>query len=274
MTQILNNLARLIQNYMWIAPLLSLAAGIITSFTPCSLSSVPMVIAYIGGSAGKNTKKAFRLSLTMAVGLAVTFLVFGSLASLIGHYMHEIGAWWYAFLGIVMILMALQIWGLIRLIPNHPHDYGKGEPHEEHGCECHDHRHHHEHEHVHPVGCGEAGGKCHCGPQVSRRGYLGALLAGMMSGAVASHCSTPVMIALLAMAAQSGNTVWGIFLLVMFAVGHSILLVAAGTSYSVVERWMYDPKYERISKILRTVMGVLILVIGIVMFYMAFSHEG
>lgn len=275
---ILNSLAELIQRYLWVAPILSLAAGIVTSFTPCSLSSVPMVIAYISGSAKKDTKKAFRLSLTMAAGLALTFLVFGSLASVLGHYMHEIGAWWYAFLGLVMILMALQIWGIIRVIPNHPHDYGKGEPHDKHGCECHDHQHHHEHEHghehKHPVDCEESGGKCHCGPKVSKKGYLGALLAGMMSGAVASHCSTPVMIALLAMAAQSDNALWGIFLLVMFAVGHSVLLVAAGTSYSVVERWMYDPKYEKISRTLRTIMGVLILLIGIVMLYMAFCYEG
>lgn len=275
---ILNSLAELIQRYLWVAPILSLAAGIVTSFTPCSLSSVPMVIAYISGSAKKDTKKAFRLSLTMAAGLALTFLVFGSLASVLGHYMHEIGAWWYAFLGLVMILMALQIWGIIRVIPNHPHDYGKGEPHDKHGCECHDHQHHHEHEHghehKHPVDCEESGGQCHCGPKVSKKGYLGALLAGMMSGAVASHCSTPVMIALLAMAAQSDNALWGIFLLVMFAVGHSVLLVAAGTSYSVVERWMYDPKYEKISRTLRTIMGVLILLIGIVMLYMAFCYEG
>ena len=73
---ILNSLAELIQRYLWVAPVLSLAAGIVTSFTPCSLSSVPMVIAYIGGSAKKDTKKAFRLSLTMAAGLALTFLVF------------------------------------------------------------------------------------------------------------------------------------------------------------------------------------------------------
>ena len=275
---ILNSLAELIQRYLWVAPVLSLAAGIITSFTPCSLSSVPMVIAYIGGSAKKDTKKAFRLSLTMAAGLALTFLVFGSLASVLGHYMHEIGAWWYGFLGLVMILMALQIWGVIRVIPNHPHDYGKGEAHDKHGCECHDHNHHHDHEHghqhKHPVDCEESGGQCHCGPKVSKKGYLGALLAGMMSGAVASHCSTPVMIALLAMAAQSENVLWSVFLLVMFAVGHSVLLVAAGTSYSVVERWMYDPKYEKISRILRTIMGVLILLIGIVLLYMAFCHEG
>ena len=50
MTQWLNTLANLIQQYIWLAPVLALVGGLVTSFTPCSLSSVPMVIAYIGGS--------------------------------------------------------------------------------------------------------------------------------------------------------------------------------------------------------------------------------
>ena len=37
---------------------------------------------------------------------------------------------------------------------------------------------------------------------------------------------------------------------------------------------MYDPKYEKISKTLRTVMGVLILLIGVAMIYLAMVHEG
>ena len=86
MTHWLNMIAEWIAEYMWVAPFLALAAGMITSLTPCSLSSVPMVIAYIGGSAKQDTKKAFRLSLLMAIGLAITFLVFGALASVIGHY--------------------------------------------------------------------------------------------------------------------------------------------------------------------------------------------
>ena len=136
MTHCLNTLANLIQQYIWLAPVLALLGGLVTSFTPCSLSSVPMVIAYIGGSAKNDTKKAFRLSLTMAGGLALTFLIFGSLASVLGHYLHEIGAWWYGILGTIMVLMALQIWGVIRILPNHPHDHGTGEGHGEHGCEC------------------------------------------------------------------------------------------------------------------------------------------
>ena len=31
------------------APLIALAAGIITAVTPCSLSQLPLVLAYVGG---------------------------------------------------------------------------------------------------------------------------------------------------------------------------------------------------------------------------------
>ncbi len=262
MTQWLTVLADMIQENVWLAPALALAAGFITSLTPCSLSSVPMVIAYVGGSAKKDTKKAFRISLVMAVGLGITFLIFGALASVVGHYMHEIGSIWYVILGIVMVVMSLQIWGVIKIIPNHPHDHGHGEEHEAHGCECHNHSHSHDHGHEHPVNCEESDGKCHCGPKVRKKGYLGALIAGMMSGAVASHCSTPVMIALLAMAAKNDSAVWGVLLLFLFSLGHSILIVIAGTSYSVIEGWMYNPQYKKVSAVLRTAMGVMILLIG------------
>ncbi len=271
MTQWLNMLAEMIRHNLWIAPVLCVAAGVITSFTPCSLSSIPMIIAYIGGSAKQDTKKAFRLSLTMAAGLSVTFIVFGSLASVIGHFMHEIGKWWYVFLGVVMVLMALQIWGVIHLIPEHFH-FGKkhGKEHE---------KEHTGHHHEADCDCGhDHGSDCGCGGEVQiagtgKRGYVGAFTAGILSGAFASHCATPVMIALLAIAAQSGSTLWGMFLLALYAVGHSFLLIAAGTSYSLVEKWMYDPRYAKISAALRRVMGAVILCIGFAMMYMAFFYE-
>ena len=231
MNEWLNSLAELITQYAWIAPVLSLAAGILTSFTPCSLSSVPMVIAYIGGTSGSNTKKAFRLSLTMAAGMALTFGAMGSVASVIGHFMHEAGTWWFTILGIIMVLMALQTWDVITIIP---------------------HAHHMQ--------------------KITRKGYAGAFLAGILSGLFASHCATPVMIALLAIAAQSGNTLWGIFLIAIYAIGHSILLVLAGTSYSLVESWMNNPRYEKISRWMRNGLGLIILLIGLGMIYMALGH--
>lgn len=233
MTQWLNSIAQMIQENMWIAPVLSFFAGILTSFTPCSLSSVPMAIAYIGGSAAEDKKKALKLSLTMALGMALTFGIFGSLASVLGHVLHEIGRWWFLILGVIMVLMALQIWNVIHVVPHH-HFHGK----------------------------------------IGKKGYAGALAAGVLSGVFASHCATPVMIALLAMAAQAGNALWGVFLLALYAIGHSVLLVLAGTSYGVVERWISDPKYAKVSDLLRKLLGVLILLMGIFLFVLVFSPEG
>ena len=112
MTEILENLSELITKSGWLAPLLALVAGILTSFTPCSLSSIPLVIGYVGGIGQRDTKRALWLSVTFAAGAAVTFTVLGVVASLAGRLMGTTASWWYIILGILMILMALQTWGI------------------------------------------------------------------------------------------------------------------------------------------------------------------
>lgn len=62
MTSLLQNISQLMLNNFWIAPLLALLAGVLTSFTPCSLSSIPLVIGYVGGAGAQDTKMALRLS--------------------------------------------------------------------------------------------------------------------------------------------------------------------------------------------------------------------
>jgi thiol:disulfide interchange protein len=79
MTDVLGALSDLMQTNMWLAPLLAFVAGVLTSFMPCSLSAIPLVIGYVGGTGQKSTQRAFRLSLTFAlsteqfgrIGLAV-----------------------------------------------------------------------------------------------------------------------------------------------------------------------------------------------------------
>jgi len=45
----LQTLSEILSQNLWIGLLISLAAGLLTSFTPCSLSSVPLIIGYVGG---------------------------------------------------------------------------------------------------------------------------------------------------------------------------------------------------------------------------------
>lgn len=217
----------MIADHSWLAPVLCILAGVVTSLTPCSLATVPSVLAYVGASSKADTGKALRLSLVMALGMAATFGIFGSVASAIGHAFHDAGHWWSILLGVLMILMALQIWDVIHLIP-----------------------------HVHMEG------------NPSLKGYTGAFLVGMLNGLFASHCATPVMIALLAMVARMGGSMpWAILLMALYAAGHSVLLVAAGTSYSAVERFLENPNYGKVGAFLKMLLGAVIFVIGILLFF-------
>mgnify|MGYP001007730447 FL=1 len=116
--QWLQSLSASISANIWLAPLLALVAGIITSFTPCALTSVPLVIGYVGGRGEQDTKKAFRLSVVFSIGMAVTFTILGTVASLLGRLMQGTGSWWYILLGALMLLMALQTWEIFNFIPS------------------------------------------------------------------------------------------------------------------------------------------------------------
>lgn len=229
MTEILESLSRIITGSGLLAPILALVAGILTSFTPCSLSSIPLIIGYVGGIGQRDTKQAFCLSLTFAAGAALTFTVLGAIASLAGHLMGTSASWWYIILGILMVLMALQTWGLFEIIPS-----------------------------------------SYLVSKNTKRGFIGALIAGILTGIFSSPCSTPVLIALLTIVAGKGSILWGIMLLLLYSIGHGILAVIAGTSVSFVQRLSSSENYGRSSTVLKVIMGALIMLIGFYMFYLGF----
>jgi len=228
-TPILEILSELITTYIWVAPILALVAGILTSLTPCSLSSIPLVIGYVGGTGQKDTKKAFRLSLTFAAGAALTFTSLGVSASIAGNLIGTSAKWWYILLGILMILMAFQTWGLYEIIPS-----------------------------------------SYLISRNTKKGYLGAFIAGILGGIFSSPCSTPVLIALLAIVAGKGSMLWGALLMLLYSIGHGILAIVAGTSIGFVKKLSASDKYGRASSTIKIIMGTLILFMGFYMFYLGF----
>lgn len=220
---------REILHNVWLAPLLALMAGVLTSFTPCSLSSIPLVIGYVGGYAGNDTKKAFKYSLVFCVGMAVTFTVLGTAASIVGKLVQGTGPWWFILLGILMALMALQMWEIVDIIP-----------------------------------------QSSAMSRNTKKGYIGAFLAGMLGGFFASPCATPVLVVVLAMVAQKGSPLWGILLLLFYSIGHSILLLVAGTSIGFVNQISSSQRFEKYNKIFKIALGSLILLLSFYMFYLGF----
>ena len=225
----LDSLSSMIGQTPWLAPLLALFAGVLTSVTPCALSNVPLVIGYVGGTGQKDTRRAFWLSLTFSAGTAVTFTVLGVVASAAGKLMGTSAGWWNILLGVLMVLMALQTWEVFQFIPS-----------------------------------------TYLTSRNTKKGYAGAMIAGILGGIFSSPCATPVLVVLLGLVARSGNVTWGILLLLCYSIGHSVLVLAAGTSIGFVRKITASPRYGRFSAALKIIMGTAILAIALYMFYLSF----
>lgn len=103
-----------------------------------------------------------------------------------------------------------------------------------------------------------------------KKGYFGALLMGILGGFFASPCATPVLIVLLALVANKASVLWGIFLLLIYAIGNSFLVITIGTSTGLVRKIKSSDKYNKFYNIAKNILGTIILLIGFYMFYLGF----
>ena len=225
----LQSLSELFRESVWLAPFLAFLAGVLTSFTPSSLSAIPLIVGYMGGTGQRSTKRAFGLSMIFVLGSAITFTILGAVASLAGGMISAAGNWWYLILGVLMVLMALQTFEVFTFIP-----------------------------------------ATYLVSKNKKRGWLGALVAGFLGGIFSSPCSTPMLVVLLAVVAGGGNLLWGIFLLLLYAIGNGTLAVVAGTSVGFVQKLSLSGSYGKVSRILQMITGVLILALGLYFLYLGF----
>ena len=88
MNEFLKSLAEAVADKLWLAPVIAIVSGVLTSLMPCSLSTIPLVIGFVGGQDlpqnGKSSRRALLLSILFAVGSTVTFCILGMLASALG----------------------------------------------------------------------------------------------------------------------------------------------------------------------------------------------
>lgn len=218
-----------LKNVTILAPIFALIGGILTSISPCSLASIPLVVGFMAGTGENDTKRAFKISLFFSLGMAITYTALGILAALLSKIFNQAGRFWYLFLGILLVLMALQTFEVINVIPSRI-----------------------------------------LTNKSKQKGYLGALLIGIMAGLFSSPCSTPILVTLLAIVAGKGSLIFGSMLLLLYSIGNSILIVIAGTSAGFVGKVMTNKSYGKISNIVRIVFGIIILLMGLYFLYIGF----
>ncbi|MEG2881404.1 MAG: cytochrome c biogenesis protein CcdA [Christensenella sp.] len=228
MNEFLTGLSQIITQNIWIGPLVALLAGVLTSFTPCSLSTFPLVIGYVSGNkSGRHS--ALIYSLLFCLGMTVTFTVLGAVLAVLGQYLSVMGSWWYIILGALMVFMALVMWNVIKIFPS-----------------------------------------CGVRPVTTKNGGLGAFLLGLLGGAFASPCVTPVLAAILAVISSGLNLGIGILMLITYSVGNSILIVAVGTGMGALNQIGASQKFAKAGKWIKGILGAVILALGLYLFYIGF----
>jgi cytochrome c biogenesis protein CcdA len=104
--------------------------------------------------------------------------------------------------------------------------------------------------------------------QPRARGLLGALLLGLLFGVVSAPCAAPILVVLLTYLAGSGSSVtWGGALLLTYALGHSVLILIAGTSMGAARALIENSKATRALELMRRGAGALIVLVGVYFAY-------
>ena len=221
-----DNLVRLVETNQWLAPLAVFLGGLLTAANPCVLAMVPLMMGYVAGSSTKpSVLRSFYLSLVFTIGLTITFSILFLLV-------------WAASSAVGNAMPALRnigpyIISAVFLLMG-----------------------------LHLLGVLAIRFPAPTGLKPAQRGFIGALLLGMLFGLVSLPCAGPILTAVLAVLPKVGLT-YGAILLACYSLGHCVLILAGGTSIGMVQRLSDSRGWSKSIGIARKMAGAIILFIGL-----------
>jgi thiol:disulfide interchange protein DsbD len=178
--------------------------GLLLAFTPCVLPMVPILSGLIVGQ-GKSvtTARAFSLSLTYVLGMAVTYTITGALFAAAGKQVQAVfqQPWIIMLFAALFVAMALSMFGLFTLqMPGFIQTR------------------------VAQLSNRQRGGS-----------FGGVAVMGMLSALIVTTCVGPVLVAALIVIGQTGDVLRGAAALFAMSLGMGVPLLIVGSSAG---RWM------------------------------------
>jgi len=210
------------------------AGGMITASNPCVLAMIPLMMSFVAGRKEEDSSvlRSFVFSLVFVFGLAITFTIMGMVAALAGKMYGDVSAIWNWVVAAVCIVMGLHLAGILNFTIPMPFNV-----------------------------------------QPKTRGLLGALVLGLLFGLVSAPCAAPILVVLLTYLAGSGSSVsYGGLLLLIYALGHSVLIIIAGTSMGIAKKIISSKKAKKTLDIVRRTAGGIIVLIGLFFIYQALKQ--
>lgn len=231
MQELFRHLTNWVEGAWWIAASASFLWGILSILlSPCHLASIPLIIGFIDEQGRISTRRAFWISVLFAVGILITIGAIGGLTAAAGRMMGDVGKYGNYFVALIFFVVGLH---LLEVIP------------------------------IPWSGPGQVGGR--------RKGLLAAFILGLVFGIALGPCTFAYMAPMLGVTFKlaSSHMLYGIFLLLMYGIGHCSVIVLAGTFTEVVQRYLNWNEQSRGAVMLKKICGGLVILGGLWLIYTA-----
>ncbi len=219
---ILANVERLISTQPLLAVPVVFLGGLATALNPCVLASIPLAIGFVGGYA---TGRSRGYALLLALFLFLGIAAAFTVLGMVASLAGTLFGTTSKFWPVLITVVCLVMGGQILLFPNFEIPMPRG-----------------------------------FAPKTG--GIVGAFLLGALTGVIATPCAMPVLAVVLTYVASKGNIVYGGLLLFTYALGHSVLVLVAGSSMGVAEAMVNSKGLKRASVILKKASGALLLLVA------------
>jgi cytochrome c-type biogenesis protein len=231
MEQLFTNLSHAVEG----APLLALGVAIVWGvlsivLSPCHLASIPLIVGFISEQGNVTARRAFWTSTLFAVGILITIAAIGAITAAAGRMMGDVGRWANYFVALIFFAVGLHLLGVIPMPFSGP---------------------------------GQV--------DMKRKGFLAAFILGLVFGVALGPCTFAYMAPMLAVTFKLAKTapLYGAALLLAYGVGHCAVIVAAGTSTELVQRFLNWNEQSKGVTIVKYICGALVLLAGLSLLWSA-----
>jgi len=227
--QLFTNLSHAVEG----APLIAFAAAVVWGIlsiilSPCHLASIPLIVGFISEQGRMTARRAFWTSTLFAVGILITIAAIGAVTAAAGRMVGDVGRYGNYLVAVIFFAVGLHLLGVIPMPWSGP---------------------------------GQV--------DMKRKGLFAALILGLVFGIALGPCTFAYMAPMLGVTFKlaTGNFLYGALLLLAYGVGHCSVIVVAGASTELVQRFLNWNERSRGVAVVKIICGILVLLGGVWLIY-------
>lgn len=231
MEQLFTNLSHAVEGAPLIALMAAAVWGVLSIvLSPCHLASIPLIVGFISEQGQVTTRRAFWTSTLFAVGILITIAALGAVTAAAGRMLGDVGRYGNYFVAVIFFVVGLHLLGVIPMPWSGPGQVG-----------------------------------------LKRRGLFAALILGLVFGVALGPCTFAYMAPMLGVTFKLAAThfLYGTMLLLAYGAGHCSVIVAAGTSTELVQRFLNWNEQSKGVTIVKWLCGLLVILAGVYLLWTA-----